>query len=168
MTLVMKVFEEDCVGCGACVEACPNGAIDLVDGKAHIDMQRCTQCSTCEEVCPNEAIRAVDKTYEIAPTKIPTVKVSKPVPLSSANSNRVATPWIGAALSFLGSEVAPRLLDALVGAFERRQMLSSSLPMGQKPSASPRRRVVSQDTARGRRTVRHRQRYGRFRKFGRG
>lgn len=167
MALVMKVFEENCVGCSACVEACPNGAIALVDGKARIDMQCCTQCTTCEEVCPNEAIRAEDVPHEILPAMIPTVKVSEPMPLSSANSGRVATPWIGAALSFLASEVAPRLMDALIGALERRQI--RSLPQSAPQIAIlPSQRMIAQHPARGKQAKRHRQRRGRDRKFHRG
>ncbi len=45
-----------CEGCERCVRACPEGAIDIVDGKAWIDLTRCVGCGTCEEVCPVGAI----------------------------------------------------------------------------------------------------------------
>jgi pyruvate formate lyase activating enzyme len=46
---------EKCTGCGTCVEACPNGAIRLIDGKSKTDREHCTWCGKCVSVCPNEA-----------------------------------------------------------------------------------------------------------------
>jgi pyruvate formate lyase activating enzyme len=46
---------EKCTGCGTCVEACPNGAIRLIDGKSKTDRERCTWKGECVSVCPNEA-----------------------------------------------------------------------------------------------------------------
>jgi pyruvate formate lyase activating enzyme len=46
---------EKCTGCGTCAEACPNGAIRLIDGKSKTDRERCTWCGKCVSVCPNEA-----------------------------------------------------------------------------------------------------------------
>lgn len=37
----------NCVGCGGCVGSCPFGAIELLDGRFHIDSQRCIQCREC-------------------------------------------------------------------------------------------------------------------------
>lgn len=47
--------DEKCTGCGTCAEACPNGAIRLIDGKSKTDRDRCTGCGKCVSVCPNEA-----------------------------------------------------------------------------------------------------------------
>jgi pyruvate formate lyase activating enzyme len=53
------VDEKKCLGCGACVEKCPNGAITLANnGLASIDKEKCTGCLKCAKVCPNEAISA--------------------------------------------------------------------------------------------------------------
>ncbi|MCK5083562.1 MAG: 4Fe-4S binding protein [Candidatus Omnitrophica bacterium] len=58
------VNEEECIGCGICVENCPVEAISLSigqaklgDGKAKINMNKCTRCGTCQSVCPQEAVR---------------------------------------------------------------------------------------------------------------
>ena len=46
-----------CVGCGACVDACPHGCIEGQPGYIHmLDDYDCTKCGTCVEACPNGAI----------------------------------------------------------------------------------------------------------------
>ena len=44
-----------CTGCGACVEACPHGAIQVVQAVAVTDRNRCTGCGQCIAVCPTSA-----------------------------------------------------------------------------------------------------------------
>ena len=45
-----------CVGCGACVGGCPNGALELVGGAAAVDESRCVLCGVCVQSCPVGAI----------------------------------------------------------------------------------------------------------------
>jgi len=45
-----------CTGCGACVMACPTGAIHLVGGVASVDQERCRECEVCLAACPEGAI----------------------------------------------------------------------------------------------------------------
>jgi thioredoxin reductase (NADPH) len=46
-----------CTGCGACISACPTGALALCDGKAVLAKpQACTYSAACEVVCPVAAI----------------------------------------------------------------------------------------------------------------
>jgi ferredoxin len=51
-----EVFENTCISCGLCVEACPQNAMTLIEGKAVIDLNRCTACGECVRVCPVNAI----------------------------------------------------------------------------------------------------------------
>jgi NAD-dependent dihydropyrimidine dehydrogenase PreA subunit len=57
---MIRIDDERCTGCGACVEACPTGVIRLTEGAAgihaEIDEERCQECRACVEVCPEEAI----------------------------------------------------------------------------------------------------------------
>lgn len=51
------VDRDECVGCGTCVEDCPEDAIVMDDEEiAVIDADKCTDCGTCVENCPSEAI----------------------------------------------------------------------------------------------------------------
>jgi len=52
-----KVNRDECVGCGTCVEECPETAIHMDDEEiAVVDPEKCTECGTCVEACPSEAI----------------------------------------------------------------------------------------------------------------
>lgn len=51
--MVYKVNNDKCIGCGACIDACPMGCIKFGDdNKAEIDQSICIGCGTCEAVCP--------------------------------------------------------------------------------------------------------------------
>ena len=51
------IKQEDCNGCGSCVEECPVDAISMENGKASIDMESCIRCGKCHDVCPQKAVR---------------------------------------------------------------------------------------------------------------
>jgi len=53
-----KIDPEKCVGCGACKETCPAGAISEDGGKCVIDAATCVDCGACAGGCPVEAIAA--------------------------------------------------------------------------------------------------------------
>ena len=57
--------EEKCIGCGACVRACPNKAISVCEGTLTTDYGLCDGCGICEDVCPSGARQLCGKTYTV-------------------------------------------------------------------------------------------------------
>ena len=45
-----------CDASGACVTACPENAISIVDGLAQLDENKCDMDGMCIPACPNHAI----------------------------------------------------------------------------------------------------------------
>lgn len=52
----LMFYENKCIGCGKCFQACPKGAHKLVDGKHVIDRDLCVNCGKCTESCYAEAL----------------------------------------------------------------------------------------------------------------
>ena len=59
---VINIDEEACNGCGLCVNACHEGAIGLVNGKAHLMRDDyCDGLGDCLPACPTGAITFVER-----------------------------------------------------------------------------------------------------------
>lgn len=54
---VAETEESLCVACGACVEACPFGALRLESGRLVIDEKACMGCGVCVSRCTQGALR---------------------------------------------------------------------------------------------------------------
>ncbi len=54
--------EADCLHCGACVPACPRGAVSLTR-PVRIDRRRCDRCGACVAACPGRGLRFLGNYY---------------------------------------------------------------------------------------------------------
>jgi ferredoxin len=54
---IIKIDEEKCTGCGTCITGCPEGALQLIDGKARLVSDLfCDGLGACIGDCPEGAI----------------------------------------------------------------------------------------------------------------
>lgn len=53
------VVEEWCIGCGKCARKCRQNALEIVDGKCVVDMNKCVLCSYCAGECTDFYIKIV-------------------------------------------------------------------------------------------------------------
>ena len=49
-----------CMGLGDCASVCPNNAICIENGIAHVDTRACIGCGLCAKTCPNHLITLMD------------------------------------------------------------------------------------------------------------
>ena len=48
--------ESSCTGCGTCARLCPAHAIEIINGKARVDLEKCYGCSICQINCPTHSL----------------------------------------------------------------------------------------------------------------
>ncbi|MDO3379796.1 4Fe-4S binding protein [Geoalkalibacter halelectricus] len=59
---IVTIDEEKCDGCGLCVPACAEGAIQIVDGKARLIADNlCDGLGACLGDCPRDAIKIIQR-----------------------------------------------------------------------------------------------------------
>jgi NAD-dependent dihydropyrimidine dehydrogenase PreA subunit len=129
----IQIEEERCTGCARCADICPVGAMSLTHGVATVDQTICTQCQACIDACPTGAITTISDTSMILqqPTVISDIPEARPLLTTSQ-------PWLSSALDFAGREILPRLIDALIGALERRLTHTTTTGVGPASTSSSR------------------------------
>ncbi len=59
---------ERCTGCGACLDACPAGALSLNRGRAVFDQTKCRRCFQCIPACSQGCISRIGQTLSVEDT----------------------------------------------------------------------------------------------------
>jgi len=57
----LQVLPDKCIGCDACLEACPRDAHEVTGGRRVFHRDRCTACGACAEVCYSGALVLVGR-----------------------------------------------------------------------------------------------------------
>lgn len=82
---IIEINQEKCNGCGLCVDACHEGALQLVDGKAVLlSDEYCDGLGDCLPECPTDAIKitereAADYDDELVKARLKSMKEPKSV-----------------------------------------------------------------------------------------
>lgn len=62
---IIKIDEEKCNGCGLCIPACPEGALQVIDGKVKLVKENfCDGLGACLGDCPQDALHIEEKPVE--------------------------------------------------------------------------------------------------------
>lgn len=62
---IIKINEEKCTGCGACIPDCPEGALQIIDGKARLVSDLfCDGLGACIKACPFDAMTTEEREAE--------------------------------------------------------------------------------------------------------
>jgi NAD-dependent dihydropyrimidine dehydrogenase PreA subunit len=62
---IVKIDEEKCNGCGACIISCAEGALKIIDGKARLISETyCDGLGACLGKCPQDAITVEEREAE--------------------------------------------------------------------------------------------------------
>ncbi len=62
---IIEIDEEKCNGCGLCIPDCPEGALQIIDGKARLVSDLfCDGLGACIGSCPRNAIKIIEREAE--------------------------------------------------------------------------------------------------------
>ncbi len=90
---IIEIDEELCDGCGECIPACPEGALQIIDGKARLVREDfCDGLGACLGNCPRGAIRIVEReAQEFNEKAVEASKKPKDPPFSGCPSAALRT-----------------------------------------------------------------------------
>ncbi len=108
----MMLREHRCIRCGACLEACPRGAITQADGSVLTDLDKCIACGTCVRVCHAEAREAIGRKMTVAQV------------MAEVEKDIVFYDQSGGGVTFSGGEplLQAEFLDALLVACKEKEI----------------------------------------------
>ncbi len=116
-------FADRCAGCGACLDACPHGALRTAAGR--IDRGRCQACCECVAACPHGALERIGREVDAGELL---AEVARDRPFFEASGGGVtlsggepfAQPALVRALARLGREAGLSVGLQTCGAFSWR------------------------------------------------
>lgn len=92
------IDENNCIGCGKCVQVCPTDAIVGARKLLHTVLpQQCTACGHCLNVCPTDCIALATKGYPALSTRQEAILTEQKRQRSAQRAvqqNSVVTPVI--------------------------------------------------------------------------
>jgi NAD-dependent dihydropyrimidine dehydrogenase PreA subunit len=108
-----------CNACGACVDACKEGAILLQEKRPQVDASLCTLCGDCEDACPEGAIVIGEKHTAITtPRTQPEAEIE--VKTSSQTDESALARWAGFALALADRWLVPRIVEEAINRLDQR------------------------------------------------
>jgi len=123
---IIRIDEEKCIGCGACIPNCPEGALQVIDGKARLVSDLfCDGLGACVGHCPEGAMTVEEREAEPYDEN----KVM-------ANIVKAGPNTIAAHLSHLKDHGACEYHDQAVAYLKEHDI---SLPVGRKSEIGDRR-----------------------------
>ncbi len=61
----IHLWEQRCIACGECVDACPESAVSFQGDLRLWDREICTRCGRCAGICPAETVQLIGKSMSI-------------------------------------------------------------------------------------------------------
>ena len=88
---LLEIDKDKCIGCGGCIDACPFGALSLVDDLAVVN-DKCTACGACLLACPVHALNLPERVRRKRRRILPHT-AAYGFGWNSSMAGRAAFPW---------------------------------------------------------------------------
>lgn len=117
---IVRIDEQLCNGCGACVSPCAEGAIEIIGGKARVVRDElCDGAGFCLGVCPTGALTievrdAVAFDHEAAEEQVATRKEYIPQACFRCGTDEDSAPLLPVRTAGTSTWVCTRCLPALI------------------------------------------------------